>query len=351
MILKVLVINEQKKDLSGLVKYFEEDFCEVTEVFSIEDSLGVAGHKKVDLVLLLLSDYTSIYVDFLAILRTTLGISPLIGIADLCSCEDFPGFMKSGVDSIVYSDISKEDLWRTITALSNTKEKICRSLTFNENLGEQTNKRVTIFSDYEFPLFDSSFLNTGTVISFYKTKDNQIDYSNEDVFIIDVRLNNIGKLCADLKLTHELHYKPIFLLTDKTNKPKAIDLFNRNIGIMDIIEKETHPAIISCRMNAYIKYKRLLDKFYSDVKANIYKSSVDSLTTVYNRSFLDDYINKKENALHYSAVLMLDVDKFKEINDEHGHAFADQVLNELITYVKSFIRLTDFIAVMEAMNL
>ena len=73
-------------------------------------------------------------------------------------------------------------------------------------------------------------------------------------------------------------------------------------------------------------------------------SSVDAITLVYNRSFLEDYISKREDALNHSAVLMIDLDKFKEINDKYGHTFADKVLSEVVAHIKSYIRLTDFIA-------
>jgi diguanylate cyclase (GGDEF)-like protein len=87
-----------------------------------------------------------------------------------------------------------------------------------------------------------------------------------------------------------------------------------------------------------------LDGFYREVKKNIYMSSVDTLTSVYNRSFLEEYIAKREDAMNHSAVLMIDLDKFKEINDKYGHSFADRVLSEMAAHIKSYIRVSDFIA-------
>ena len=348
MILRVLIINECKLNLRCITKYLEDNFCSVTESRSIEDALRVVGQNQLDLVLLVLSDKKNICSDFLAVLRLTLGVTPLIGIADNCSPNDFPLFSNSGVDDIIYSDISKEDLFRKIHALSEAKEKIYSSFLVKDALRKQKNKKVTIFSEEELNLFDRDFLSDGTVVNFVinsKRKANDLaSYSSTDIFLIDVKIRNIERLCADLKLCRMLRYKPILLVTDEKHREKALSVYCKNIGVLNVIDTDIHPSIISCEVNAHIKYKRLLDEFYREIKRNIYMSSVDAITLVYNRSFLEDYISKREDALNHSAVLMIDLDKFKEINDKYGHSFADKVLREVVAHIKSYIRLTDFIA-------
>ncbi len=121
-------------------------------------------------------------------------------------------------------------------------------------------------------------------------------------------------------------------------------MFQKKIGFLDIIDIKENISVISCKINAHIKYKRLLDEFYEKVRKNIYLSSIDTLTEVYNRSFLEDYICHREFALKHSAILMIDLDKFKIINDEYGHTFADKVLRSLVMCLKYYVRPTDIIA-------
>ncbi len=344
MILKVLIINECKLNVRRVRKHLENNFSKVTESRSIEDALRVVGQTHLDLVLLVLSDAKRLCPDFLSVLRLTLGVTPLIGIADNCSPNDFPLFSNNGIDDIIYSDISESDLFRKVHALSGAKEKIYSSFLVKDALRKQRSKKVTIFSNNSLDLFDEDFLDRGTVVNFIKTNDNVSNYSSSDIFLIDAKLNNIERLCANLKLCRAHRYKPILLITDQKHKEKALSVYRRNIGVLDVIDSDTHPSIISCAVNAHIKYKRLLDEFYHEIKRNIYMSSVDAITSVYNRSFLEDYISKREEALNHSAVLMVDLDKFKEINDKHGHTFADKVLSEVVAHIKSYIRLTDFIA-------
>ena len=340
MVLTVLVVNDCGLDLHCIIKYFEDNFCKVIVSKSIEEALRISGHSHLDLVLLALSGRSCS--DFLSVLRITLGVTPLIGIADVCSPSDFPIFANNGVDDIIYSDICKDDLFRKIHSLSDAKEKMYSSFLIKDMLGKQKKKKVIVFSEDHLNLFDDNFTSGGTVVKFKKTGNDLTEYVSVDLFLINAKLGNIEELCASLKLCHR--YKPILLLADKECKEKAISVYNKDIGVLDIIDVNSHPSVISCKVNAHIKYKRLLDGFYREVKRNTYMSSVDALTSVYNRGFLEDFISRRENAMSHSAVLMIDLDKFKMINDKYGHTFADKVLSEVAVHIKSYIRLTDFIA-------
>lgn len=342
MVLAVLVVNDCGLDLRHIVGYFKNNFCEVTESKSVEDALGMAGHSYFDLALFALSKKSCS--DFLSILRIALGVIPLIGIADACSPEDFPFFSNNGVDDIIYSDISKEDLFRKIHSLSEAKEKMYSSFLVKDMLGKQKKKKVTIFSDNALHIFDDNFLSENTIVNYAEKESNLEDFASTDLFLIDAGIHNVERVCANIKLCPLHRYKPVLMIAKKEDKETAISVFNKQIGVKGIIYMDSHPSIISCEANSYIKYKRLLEGFYREVKKNTYMSSVDALTSVYNRSFLEDFISRRENAMNHSAVLMIDLDKFKIINDKYGHAFADKVLSEIAVHLKSYIRLTDFIA-------
>jgi diguanylate cyclase (GGDEF)-like protein len=71
----------------------------------------------------------------------------------------------------------------------------------------------------------------------------------------------------------------------------------------------------------------------------------DPLTNLYNRRFLRDYLSRelmraaRENIR--VAVIMIDLDHFKRVNDTAGHAAGDLVLTEIATLLKRHIRGTD----------
>ena len=71
----------------------------------------------------------------------------------------------------------------------------------------------------------------------------------------------------------------------------------------------------------------------------------DPLTGLYNRRFLDRFIEKfakqAERAEKSYAVLMIDIDHFKMVNDTYGHDIGDLVIKELGEVLKSSIRSSD----------
>ncbi|XPV69652.1 MAG: GGDEF domain-containing protein [Halarcobacter sp.] len=94
-----------------------------------------------------------------------------------------------------------------------------------------------------------------------------------------------------------------------------------------------------------IAYKNIIrdkQKEYQEVSK---KSITDSLTKLYNRYKLDNelqvhYDNFQKNGTSF-ALLMLDLDHFKSINDKYGHQEGDKVLKYLAEILKESTRQTD----------
>jgi diguanylate cyclase (GGDEF)-like protein len=74
----------------------------------------------------------------------------------------------------------------------------------------------------------------------------------------------------------------------------------------------------------------------------------DALTDLPNRSFLYQYLNEVIVRSHLNrmlgAVLMIDLNRFKEINDTLGHDVGDQVLREMATQLSKMKRKDDMVA-------
>ncbi len=74
-------------------------------------------------------------------------------------------------------------------------------------------------------------------------------------------------------------------------------------------------------------------------------SETDKLTQLYNRLKLDDvldseFVRAKQSGVKF-AVILLDIDYFKETNDKYGHQVGDKVLIELAKLFRANIRATD----------
>lgn len=76
-------------------------------------------------------------------------------------------------------------------------------------------------------------------------------------------------------------------------------------------------------------------------------SETDKLTQLYNRYKLDDALEKelkrsRRTAIPF-AVILLDIDYFKQVNDRFGHQAGDIILQELAVVLKNNIRSTDMV--------
>ncbi len=73
----------------------------------------------------------------------------------------------------------------------------------------------------------------------------------------------------------------------------------------------------------------------------------DQLTGIYNRNYLEyllDYEFQKARSEHTDfIVMMMDIDKFKWINDTFGHGFGDKVLHQVAQNILESIRKTDIV--------
>ncbi len=74
----------------------------------------------------------------------------------------------------------------------------------------------------------------------------------------------------------------------------------------------------------------------------------DPLTGLYNRNTLEQILNDEMHRAtrynHAISVFMLDIDRFKPINDTYGHRTGDTVLREFSRILESSIRKTDYTA-------
>lgn len=99
-------------------------------------------------------------------------------------------------------------------------------------------------------------------------------------------------------------------------------------------------TISNRRLNKEIKKRKLIENRLNEV------ANIDSLTNCFNRRKIEALFNRELTRVkRYErnlSIIFFDVDNFKDINDNLGHAIGDDVLIKIASVVKNNIRATDF---------
>jgi len=71
------------------------------------------------------------------------------------------------------------------------------------------------------------------------------------------------------------------------------------------------------------------------------RSFIDPLTKIYNRQYLHEFLNT--SSLEHYQLMMIDLDHFKQVNDNYGHDVGDKVLINIVGQIKNSIRQEDIL--------
>ena len=161
-----------------------------------------------------------------------------------------------------------------------------------------------------------------------------------DVILLDIDLPNSQALdlCRKLKANPSTSAIPIIFLTGTASSERKLAALE--LGAIDFITKPFDPIELRARVRAALRTKHLLD-LLSD------KAMIDGLSGLWNRAYFDQRLaaelnHAKRNGSTF-AVVLLDVDHLKDLNERFGHAFGDEVLRHVGRVLHQQCRAEDFV--------
>ena len=120
------------------------------------------------------------------------------------------------------------------------------------------------------------------------------------------------------------------------------------MGIADYL---THPpdyAELAARLRLQIRRKHYSDRLRSAMDQSIVMALTDPLTGLYNRRYakghLESIVSRHDAESRGLAAMTLDLDRFKAINDAHGHLAGDAVLREFARRLRESVRGIDLVS-------
>ena len=150
-------------------------------------------------------------------------------------------------------------------------------------------------------------------------------------------------LCREVRQLRREPYTYILLLTEKSGRQDLIE--GMNAGADDYLSKPFDPRELEVRLRAGRRVLNLMDEVIASRELLRLQATHDSLTGLLNRSAIRERLTSelaraaRENTP--VGVIMVDLDHFKQVNDNYGHIAGDTVLSEVARRMKSQMRSYD----------
>jgi two-component system cell cycle response regulator len=169
-----------------------------------------------------------------------------------------------------------------------------------------------------------------------------IEKNNFAVIITDIRLPGLGGLELT-KVIKQKNGSDVIVVTgysDDYSYEEAI-----NIGASDFVIKPVRLEELLLRLRRVLKERQLSTERTRMMQKLQKLATTDGLTKLYNsRSFysqLELEVDRYNRYKHPLSLLLLDIDNFKEFNDNFGHLEGDKVLVRFSQIIKSCLRTND----------
>lgn len=164
-----------------------------------------------------------------------------------------------------------------------------------------------------------------------------------DMILLDINMPEMNgfKLLGKIREMEQCKNTPVIFLTADKDAETETRCFKE--GAIDFIAKPFVPEVMRSRIGRALELEELrlslankLEQKTREVSDMKSKSSQDALTGLWNRAYTEDAVNEMIVQGVKGALLMIDMDNFKAINDNYGHIAGDKTLKMFAGTLRTF---------------
>src|SRR5690606_16375845 len=173
----------------------------------------------------------------------------------------------------------------------------------------------------------------------------QVTGADYELALVSMALDGFDPLrvCSQIRTVDNSRNLPIILLADEADKPRVVRALD--LGINDFISRPIERNELMARVRTQIRRHRYGLELRQSVSDTMAMAVTDELTGLYNRRYFDRHLGimlgKAQEQGRDMALMILDIDHFKAVNDNHGHDAGDAVLREFAARLRRNIRGVD----------
>jgi two-component system cell cycle response regulator len=367
---KILIVDDEPLNVKLLTAMIPSEQYETASAFSGDEALKIVRDFRPDLILLDIMMPGLNGYDLTRILKSNTESRdiPIVLITAFSGSEYEIKGLEAGADEFLNKPVNKTELLtraKSLIRLRQYKEQIkSRTCSINSVTSKKDENDCLDNEDLNLPtilIVEDNKIDAKLLQRYLHGEPYQIKFASDgekaisrsqqeriDVILLDLLLPGKSgfEVCSTLKEmenTQNIQIVAITGLSDLESKLKGIEL-----GVDDYLIKPVNMHILRTRVKSLVKKKALLDRLCDKYEMAVHSAITDKLTGLYNRRYFDHFLDfeiKRSSRQNASlALLMIDIDNFKQINDTFGHLFGDKILNKLGDIVKSIIRETDLAA-------
>lgn len=167
---------------------------------------------------------------------------------------------------------------------------------------------------------------------------------------VDLMIVNISsaefdglRLVAQMRSTDRVRRIPILAVVDPADRSRLLKALE--LGVNDILLRPVDSEELEARARTQIKRKRYADFLKQKLDYSLEMAVTDALTGLHNRRYMAGQLQALMSRAGHGgdpvAVLVLDIDHFKLVNDGFGHDAGDEVLREFAVRLATNVRAID----------
>ena len=163
-----------------------------------------------------------------------------------------------------------------------------------------------------------------------------------DLIIVNMSLEAMDplRLCSSIRSFDETRLTPILAVVRQGDTRKLVRALD--IGVNDYLTRPVDKNELGARVTTQLKRKHYVDQLRSSFQASLEMAVTDQLTGLYNRRYLASHLSAMFDRAYWTgrplAVMILDIDHFKKINDNYGHDVGDKVIQEFAERMSRSVR-------------
>jgi two-component system cell cycle response regulator len=165
-----------------------------------------------------------------------------------------------------------------------------------------------------------------------------------DLIIVNVAAESFdGLRVVALAKSGDARRAPVLAIVEPKERPRMVKALE--LGATDILPRPIDPEELSARARTQIRRKRYTDFLRQKLDSSLEMAVTDALTGLHNRRYmtgqLQALVGRAAHGGATVAVLVLDIDHFKSVNDGFGHDAGDEVLAEFAVRLATNVRAVD----------